>query len=63
MTNKISDLKEVRKLGQFQKLKRLTLVNNPVTEAVNYRKYVIAYIPSLLILDFNRITSAERKFA
>ncbi len=63
MNNKIADLKEVAKLGSCTKLQRLVLVNNLVTELPNYRINVIARIPSLRILDFNKITQYERKLA
>jgi U2 small nuclear ribonucleoprotein A' len=56
MNNKIADLKEVAKLGTCTKLQRLVLVNNIVTEIPNYRVNVIARIPSLRILDFNKVT-------
>ena len=56
MNNKIADLKEVAKLGTCSKLQRLILVNNIVTETPNYRVNVIARIPSLRILDFNKVT-------
>lgn len=56
MNNKIADLKEVAKLGTCTKLQRLVLVNNIVTETPNYRVNVIARIPSLRILDFNKVT-------
>ena len=55
MNNKIADLKEVAKLGTCTKLQRLVFVNNIVTEIPNYRVNVIARIPSLRILDFNKV--------
>lgn len=63
MNNKISDLQEVYKLGTCPKLQRLVLVNNIVTELPNYRINVIARIPSLRILDFDKVTKFERKEA
>lgn len=60
MNNKIADLKEVAKLGTCTKLQRLVLVNNIVTEIPNYRVNVIARIPSLRILDFNKVTKLQR---
>jgi|688.fasta_scaffold298487_1 U2 small nuclear ribonucleoprotein A' len=61
MNNKISDIQEVAKLGACTKLQRLVLVNNIVTEIPNYRIQVVAKIPSLRILDFNKVTNYERK--
>ena len=63
MNNKISDIQEVAKLGTCTKLQRLVLVNNIVTEIPNYRIQAVAKIPSLRILDFNKVTNYERKQA
>jgi U2 small nuclear ribonucleoprotein A' len=63
MNNKLSDLQEVAKLGACKKLQRLILVNNLVTELPSYRSFVISKIPSLRILDFQKITSKERRQA
>lgn len=63
MNNKVGDLKQVAKLGTCTKLQRLVLVNNLVTELPNYRIQVIARIPSLRILDFNKVTKFEKKEA
>lgn len=63
MNNKISDIAEVEKLGKCKNLQRLVLINNPVTEAVNYRIRVIARIPQLRILDFQKVSKSERKLA
>ena len=63
MNNKIIDLQEVAKLGECKKLQRLVLVNNLVAEQLNYRLFVIAKIPSLRVLDFQKITAQERRQA
>ena len=42
------------------KLSRLSLVGNPVTRAKDYRLYVIALLPKLKLLDFNKVKAAER---
>lgn len=55
MNNKISQLSEIDKLTNCKKLERLVLTNNIVTEMPNYRLYVINKIPSLRILDFQKI--------
>ena len=60
MNNKISDLQEVFKLNSCKKLQRLVLVNNMVTEMPNYRLQVIGRIPGLRVLDFEKVTKAER---
>jgi U2 small nuclear ribonucleoprotein A' len=35
---------------------RLSLLNNPITQAKNYRVYVISRIPSLKVLDFQKVS-------
>ena len=63
MNNKIIDMQELTKLSSCKKLERLTLVNNMVTEQPGYRLFVIAHIPSLRVLDFEKVTKDERKEA
>ena len=57
MNNKISDLAEIAKLSHCKKLQRLILTNNIVTELPNYRLFVISKIPSLRVLDFQKVTA------
>ena len=63
MNNKISELSELTNLGKCKKLQRLVLTNNLVTELPNYRLFAIAKIPSLRILDFQKVTAKERREA
>lgn len=63
MNNKIADLQEVAKLSSCRKLQRLTLTNNLVTELPNYRLFTIAKVPSLRILDFQKVSATERAAA
>jgi len=60
MNNKITELSELDNLSDCKKLLRLSLVNNLVTQVKNYRMCVISRIPSLRILDFQRIKKKER---
>lgn len=60
MNNKITELSELDKLANLKKLERLVLTNNYVTEMPNYRLYVIHKIPSLRILDFEKVQKQER---
>jgi U2 small nuclear ribonucleoprotein A' len=41
----------------------LVLTNNLVTELPNYRLFVISKIPSLRLLDFQKVTAKERRQA
>ena len=45
------------------KLERLSFLGNLVQNLPNYRYYVISRIPTLKILDFQKITKQERKMA
>ena len=65
--NKLSDLREIDNLSYCRNLTRLYLLNNTFTEVVvrhsedpNYRYYVIHRIPTLKVLDFQRIKQEER---
>jgi Leucine-rich repeat (LRR) protein len=61
--NYISDLEEVRKLGELEHLKNLTLNGNPIEEIEGYRMYVLGLLflryESLRKLDSVYITSSE----
>jgi U2 small nuclear ribonucleoprotein A' len=63
MNNKITDLSELSNLGKCKKLQRLVLTNNLITELPNYRLFAIAKIPTLRILDFQKVTAKERREA
>jgi len=47
-------------LGRLHRLQDLDLFGNPLEEEENYRYYVIATVPSLLVLDRHVITDEER---
>lgn len=44
-------------------LKRLSLVNNFVTSMPNYRLYTIFTLPSVTVLDFQKVKLKERLLA
>lgn len=56
VNNKISDLRELENLIDCKSLVRLYLNGNPVACMPNYRLYAIFLIPSLRVLDFQKIT-------
>ncbi|KRX04276.1 hypothetical protein PPERSA_11400 [Pseudocohnilembus persalinus] len=58
--NKITELEELDNLKDLSSLKRLILTGNTVTQLPNYRLYTIARIPSLKMLDFQKVTKTER---
>jgi U2 small nuclear ribonucleoprotein A' len=63
LNNKLAELEEIKGLGSLPHLARLILVNNPVTYTANYRLYTIRAIPTLRVLDFDKVTESERRQA
>jgi len=63
MNNQIRELKEIDQLSGCKKLLRLSLLNNVVTQEKDYRLYVIAKIPTLKVLDFQKVKQQEREKA
>jgi U2 small nuclear ribonucleoprotein A' len=61
--NRLSSLQELDNLSYCRNLTRLYLLNNPITEDPNYRYYVIHRVPTLKVLDFQRIKKEEREKA
>ena len=53
--NKISSFTEINNIATCKTLLRLSLVGNLVTNLPNYRMYVIYKIPTLRILDFQKV--------
>jgi U2 small nuclear ribonucleoprotein A' len=54
--NELSELGDLEPLKGLQKLKVLSLYDNPVTLKPHYRDYVIFTLPQVKFLDFNRVT-------
>lgn len=61
--NNIHELGDLDPLASFTKLEYLSLMRNPVNAKKHYRLYVIFKIPSLRVLDFQRIRLKEREQA
>ena len=61
--NKISDFEQIDNIASCKSLEKLYLVDNVVTKMKNYRLYVIYKIPTLRILDYQRVTKKEREEA
>ena len=61
--NDISDINEVKSLQNCKTLEHLSLVGNPVTFIENYRMVVIASMPFLRTLDFQKVTRTEKEAA
>lgn len=61
--NKLELFAEIDRLAGLRHLDALVLVGNPITLKRNYRLYTIFKIPSLQVLDFQRVKLEERKAA
>ena len=58
--NKITDMGCLENLSRLENLASLSLINNPITKIVNYRKIIIYVFQNLRILDNIEIYSEER---
>ncbi|OAF69936.1 hypothetical protein A3Q56_02318 [Intoshia linei] len=64
LTNNLIDtFTDVDQLANLKKLRTLSLIRNPINNHRYYRKYVIYKLRHLKILDFQKISAAERKEA
>ncbi|KAF8559294.1 L domain-like protein [Imleria badia] len=59
--NSISELGDLEPLKDLKNLKYLSLIGNPVREKKWYREWLAWRIPSLRVLDFQRIRDKERQ--
>jgi Leucine-rich repeat (LRR) protein len=57
--NRISKLSEVKKLGQVENLRSLSLYGNPVEENKHYRNYVIYMCKNLHTFDKSPVTKSQ----
>ncbi|MEJ1273025.1 dynein regulatory complex subunit 3 [Cricetulus griseus] len=53
--NQIGNIMNIIYLRQFSCLRTLTLSENPIAEAEEYKEFIYAYLPDLVYLDFRRI--------
>ncbi len=60
-SNNLSELSDLIPLRHFKKLIYITLLSNEVILKENYRLWLIWLIPSLRIIDFQKIKDIERK--
>ncbi|KLO20463.1 L domain-like protein, partial [Schizopora paradoxa] len=61
--NNVSELGDLEPLKELKYLKYLSLMGNPVKEKKWYREWLVWRIPSLRVLDFQRIRDKEREAA
>lgn len=60
MSNAVSDFSQIAPLTECRSLRRLFLLNNPIAQKKDYRELMAAKFPKLQVLDFQRVTPAER---
>lgn len=58
--NNISSFQEILHFSKCKNLERMSLMENPISKMENYRYIIIAFIPQLKFLDFQKITASER---
>lgn len=63
INNQISSYKEIDNISSCKTLVRLSLIDNIITNLNKYRQYIIYKIPSLRVLDFQKVKLKEKKLA
>ena len=58
--NKITNIGCLEKLSNLKKLTQLSIINNPITKIVNYRKIIIYIFQNLKTLDNKEVNLDER---
>ena len=58
--NSFTQLSQLQSLQKCKSLRYLSLLNNPVARIPNYRLSMIALLPQLNVLDYNKIKPDER---
>lgn len=61
--NNICELGDIEPLSECKKLEYVTFIGNPITHKDNYRLYIIYKLPSVRVIDFNRVRLTERDAA
>jgi len=59
-SNRVENLADLDPLSEFKKLQNLSLLRNPITKHKHYRLYVIFKLPSVKVLDFQKVKAKER---
>ena len=57
--NRFATLKELEPLAALPSLTMISLVDNPVTKQPHYRAFLIAMLPNLKVLDFQKVKPPE----
>lgn len=63
ISNAIASTSAFEPLRHFKKLESLYLKENPVTSTENYRLFLIHLVPSLKVIDFEKVKAKERQQA
>ena len=58
--NRINSFSSLIAVRDSPGIERLSLLNNPVTENENYKKFILSLLPNLKFLDFQKIIESDR---
>ncbi|KAJ1607669.1 putative U2 small nuclear ribonucleoprotein A' LRR repeat-containing protein [Cryptosporidium canis] len=58
--NRLKSIESISAIFLLKNLKRLSLVNNPITKIPHYKAIMIGMLPNLVYLDFQKINQFER---
>lgn len=61
--NAVADFAQVAHLARLRRLEYLALMGNPVSRKKHYREFVVWSVPSVRVLDYQRVTDREREHA
>ncbi|CAL2031181.1 unnamed protein product [Caenorhabditis brenneri] len=61
--NNLCELGDIEPLAECKKLEYVSFIGNPITHKENYRMYVIYKLPTVRVIDFNRVRLTERDAA
>ncbi|KAK8831177.1 leucine-rich repeat-containing protein [Blastocystis sp. ATCC 50177/Nand II] len=61
--NRIEDFGELEHLKDWKHLSNLSLIDNPIVVEKDFRARVVAILPQLTVLNFQRVTQKDREAA
>lgn len=60
INNNINKFSDIYILSKCKSLTNVTFIGNPITETTNYRSFIIWLIPTLKVLDFDKVKQKEQ---
>ncbi|PKI83052.1 U2 snRNP complex subunit [Malassezia vespertilionis] len=61
--NAVHEFRQVVPLRKMRRLEYLSLLGNPIAREKHYREFVLWRIPSVRVLDYQRVSEKERAYA